>query len=158
MGEYDGIQERDEGKKKMPVGMAVLFLFLLVFGVVYMYLFMPLTTGWRQVNQYERNMEARKAAIIAHEVKEAESGPSEDKADTGPAIYASECAMCHGEKFEGGVGPALTGPKFIYGNTLADHIRVIADGTPNGMPGFSKQLGPERVRAVAHYVHFRHTQ
>jgi cytochrome c oxidase cbb3-type subunit 3 len=156
MGEYDGIREREEGKKKMPLGMAVLFLTLLAFGLVYLFLFSPLTTGWRQVDQYERRMEARKTAVISHEVKEAASGMSETKADKGPAIYASECAMCHGEKLEGGIGPLLTGPRFIYGNALADHIRVIAAGTPNGMPGFQKQLGTEKVRSVAHYIYFKH--
>lgn len=156
MGEYDGIRESEEGKKKMPFGMTVLFLSLIVFGLVYLYLFSPLTTGWKQVEQYERRMEAHKTAVITHEVKEVASGISETKDDKGPAIYASDCAMCHGEKFEGGIGPALTGPKFLYGNTLADHVRVIADGTPNGMPGFQKQLGPDKVRAVAHYIHFHH--
>jgi len=157
MGEYDGIREREEGKKKMPLGMAVLFLSLLVFGLVYLYLFSPLTTGWKQVEQYERRMETHKASVITHEVKEVASGRSETREDRGPAIYASDCAMCHGEKFEGNIGPSLRGPKFLYGNTLADHIRVITDGTPNGMPGFKKQLGPEKVRAVAHYIHTHHT-
>ncbi len=158
MSEHDGIREREEGKKKMPFGMTVLFLSLLVFGLVYLYLFSPQTTGWRQVDQYDRRMEAHKTAVITHEVKEVESGLSETKADKGPAIYASECAMCHGEKLEGSIGPSLTGPNFIYGNTLADHIRVIAAGTPNGMPGFQKQLGPEKVRAVAHYIYFKHSK
>ena len=158
MGEYAGIREREEGKKKMPFGMVVLFLGLIISGLVYMYLFSPQTTGWRQVAQYERSMEAQKAAIITHEVKEVASGMSETKDDKGPAIYASDCAMCHGEKLEGNIGPSLMGPKFIYGNTLADHVRVIADGTPKGMPGFQKQLGTEKVRAVAHYIYFRHSK
>lgn len=157
MGEYDGIREREQGRKKMPVGMAVLFLGLIMFGLVYLYLFSPQTTGWKQAEQYDRRMEAHQAAVMSHEAKEAASGTGGTKEDAGPAIYASECAMCHGEKFEGGIGPALTGPTFLYGKTLADHIRVIADGTPNGMPGFQKQLGPEKVRAVAHYIHFHHT-
>ena len=156
MGEYDGIREREEGKNKMPFGMMVLFLSLLVYGLVYLYLFSPLTTGWKQVGQYEKRMEAHKTAVITHEVKEVASGISETREDKGPAIYVSDCAMCHGEKLEGGIGPALTGPKFLFGNTLADHIRVIADGTPNGMPGFKRQLGPDKIRAVAHYIHFRH--
>jgi cytochrome c oxidase cbb3-type subunit III len=156
MGEYDGIREREEGRKKMPFGMAVLFLTLIASGLVYLYLFSPLTTGWKQVDQYERRMEAHKTAVISHEVKEVEAGLSGTKEDKGPAIYASECAMCHGEKLEGTIGPSLTGPKFIHGNTLADHVRVIANGTPNGMPGFQKQLGAEKVRAVAHYIYFKH--
>lgn len=157
MGEYDGIREREEGKKRMPFGMTVLFLSLLVFGLVYLYLFSPQTTGWKQVEQYDRRVEAHKAAVITHEVMEVATGGEKTREERGPAIYASDCAMCHGEKFEGSIGPSLRGPKFIYGNTLADHIRVIANGTPNGMPGFQKQLGTDKVRAVAHYIHTHHT-
>jgi cytochrome c oxidase cbb3-type subunit 3 len=158
MGEYDGIREREEGKKKMPLGMAVLFLGLMAFGLAYLFLFSPQTTGWRQLAQYEKKMETHKAAVITHEVKEVATGAEQSKADKGPEIYASDCAMCHGENLEGSIGPSLKGPKFIYGNTLADHVRVIAEGTPNGMPGFQKQLGAEKVRAVAHFIYFKHSK
>ena len=159
MGEFDGIKEREEGKKKMPLGMAVLFMALILFGLIYLYRYMPQTTGWTQAGQYQHRMESLKQAVITHEVKEVASGAAEtSKEDKGPAIYKSDCAMCHGENLEGGIGPALTGPKFVYGGTLADHVRVVTDGTPKGMPGFGKQLGPEKVRAVAHYVYFRHTR
>lgn len=159
MGEYDGIEEREEGKSRMPLGMTVLFIGLIVCGLCYLYLFSPQTTGWSQSKQYQQRMEAFKQQVITHEVKEVEAGLAESgKAEEGPAIYKSNCAMCHGENLEGGIGPALLGPKFIYGGTLADHVRVITNGTPNGMPGFGKQFGPDKVRAVAHYVVFRHTK
>ena len=157
MGEFDGIKEREEGKSKMPLAMAILFVGLVIFGLVYLYLFSPQTTGWTQGEQYQRRMDAFKKSVMTHEVKEVASGAPESTAGKGPEIYKADCAMCHGENLEGGIGPALTGPKFVYGGTLADHIRVITDGTPKGMPGFGKQLGPEKVHAVAQYVHFRHT-
>jgi len=158
MGEFDGIQERDEGKKRMPLGMTILFISLIMIGLVYLYLFNPMTTGWKQVDQYQRSMEAHKSAVITHEVVEVASGKAETEEKEGPAIYQANCAMCHGEKLEGGIGPVLAGPKFLYGNALADHIRVITDGTTNGMPGFKKQLGPQKIRAVAHYILTHHTQ
>ncbi len=159
MSDYDGIEERQEGKKKMPLGMTILFAGLIVFGVYYLYQYSPQTTGWNQADQYQRSTEAFKQQVITHEVKEIESGVSEgESAEGGNAIYKADCAMCHGDKLEGGIGPALTGPKFLYGGTLADHVRVISDGTPKGMPAFLKQLGPRKVRAVAHYVYFRHTK
>lgn len=159
MGEFDGIEERKEGKTRMPLGMTVLFIGLTVSGLVYLYLFSPQTTGWTQQAQYEQRMERIKADVIRHETKEVESGASESRgAETGIAIYKADCAMCHGENLEGGIGPALTGPEFVYGSTLAELTRVISDGTPNGMPAFGKQLGQERVRAVVHYIHFRHTK
>jgi len=159
MSDFDGIKEREEGKKKMPLGMAVLFMVLILFGLIYLYRYMPQTTGWTQAGQYRSKMESHKQEVITHETKEVASGGAEGgKADKGPAIYRSDCAMCHGEKLEGGIGPALTGPKFIYGGTLADHVRIVTEGTQNGMPAFGKQLGADKVRAVAHYVYFRHTK
>jgi cytochrome c oxidase cbb3-type subunit 3 len=159
MGEFDGIQERQEGKSKMPLGMTILFIGLTALGLIYAFLFSPQTTGWNQAEQYVRKLEAYKTAVITHETQEVESGASESgKAEGGEAIYKSDCAMCHGENLEGGIGPSLTGPKFVYGGTVADFVRVISNGTPNGMPAFGKQLGQEKVRAVAHYVYFRHTK
>jgi cytochrome c oxidase cbb3-type subunit 3 len=159
MGEYDGIEERKEGKSRMPLGMTVLFIGLVVFGLCYMYLHLPQTTGWSQSKQYQQRMEAFKQEVTTHEVKEVESGVSESgTAGDGLSIYKSNCAMCHGENLAGGIGPSLLGPKFIYGGTLADHVRIITNGTPNGMPAFGKQLGPDKVRAVAHYVLFKHTK
>ncbi len=159
MGEFDGIHERQEGKTRMPIGMMILFISLIVFGLCYLYLYSPQTTGWTQAGQYQRSMDALKTNIIVHEVKETESGVSEASlVDNGQLIYKAECAMCHGDDLQGGIGPDLRGPKFIYGGTLADHIRVISNGTPKGMPAFEKQLGTEKVRTVAHYILFRHNK
>lgn len=159
MAEHGEIEEREEGRKKMPIGMTVLFAGLIVFGLIYIYRYTPHTTGWTQTGQYEQRLKAHKADVITHEVKEVESGMSESgRAAEGPEIYKKDCAMCHGENLEGGIGPPLTGPKFIYGATLADHVRIISSGTPNGMPAFGKQLGPDKVRAVAHYIQFKHTK
>ncbi|HYA88758.1 MAG TPA: c-type cytochrome [Nitrospirota bacterium] len=161
MSEYDGIEEREEGKSKMPLGMTVLFAGLIIFGICYMYFFSPQTTGWSQLTQYQRHIEVLRQNVTIPETKEtarpgeAEKGGAADLA-LGRALYRGNCAMCHGENFEGGIGPALGGPKFIYGNRLVDYIRVISAGTPKGMPSFSSQLSPEKIRAVATYAFSRH--
>ena len=158
MAEYDGIKEREEGKKKMPLGMAVLFAGLIVFGFVYLYRFLPQTTGWTQAGRYEEKMKAREAAISGQ--PEADVHPETEHeqmvaAGKGKEVYLAECAVCHGEKLEGGIGPSLKGPRFRYGATVADHVRVITKGTPEGMPGF-EQLGAEKIRSVASYIHTSH--
>jgi len=159
MAHYDGIEERKEGQSKMPAGMTILFIGLVLFGLCYIYLFAPQTRGWTQAGQYAHRMETMKAAVATHETKEVESAMAESTAaEKGLAIFKAECAMCHGENLQGGIGPALTGPKFLYGSTLADHIRVISSGTPKGMPAFEKQLGTEKIRAVANYVYVRHSK
>jgi len=58
MSDYDGIKEREEGKDKMPIGMTVLFMGLIICGLVYIYLFMPQITGWTQTGRYEAEVKA----------------------------------------------------------------------------------------------------
>lgn len=154
MSDYDGIKEREEGKKKMPLGMTVFFLGLVIFGVVYIYLFMPVTTGWTQLNQYERKSAAMVPPDAPVEQKpEANTMTAdEQRIAKGKVIYAAECAMCHGEKLEGALGPALVGPDFRYGGEVKDLIRITTEGTQGGMPQFEKQLGPEKIRNVALYI------
>jgi mono/diheme cytochrome c family protein len=35
------------------------------------------------------------------------------QAVSGAKAFAAQCAQCHGERLEGGVGPALTGPNLV---------------------------------------------
>ena len=155
MADYDGIQEREKGKKKMPLGMTILFGGLIVFGLAYLYLFMPLTTGWTQSGRYEAQVKVREAAVAQQaevDVHQETEHQQMVAADRGKEVYAAHCAACHGEKREGGIGPSLKGPKFKYGSALQDHVRVITKGTQQGMPGF-EQLGAERIRNVAAFIH-----
>jgi|GEM_PF-391843 len=59
----------------------------------------------------------------------------------GEIVYATHCAVCHGVKGEGVVGPNLHGSKFI--RTQSDGVlhEWIAVGQPaRGMPGFALRL------------------
>jgi cytochrome c oxidase cbb3-type subunit 3 len=156
MSEFDGIKEREEGRKKMPLGMTLLFAGLVLCGLVYLYLYTPAISGWTQQSQYEEKSKAHAALVPAKhaEVEGTESAAHEQKEalERGQKVYQESCAMCHGEKLEGGVGPALLGPKFIYGASLEDHISVISKGTTKGMPGFESQLGSEKIHNVAYYL------
>ncbi|NTW58304.1 MAG: c-type cytochrome [Nitrospirae bacterium] len=158
MGEFDGIQEREEGKKKMPLGMTVLFMGLIIFGLAYMYLFMPQTTGWTQAGRYEAKIKAREAEVAGRTRPDAHPETEHEQmqaAEKGKEIYLAECAVCHGNALEGGIGPSLRGPKFKHGPTVEDHVRVITKGTEEGMPGF-EQLGAAKIRSVASYIHTSH--
>jgi len=156
MSEFDGIKERDAGKNKMPVGMTVLFMGLIIFGLVYLYLYTPQTTGWNQKQVYEETLKehaiVQERHVKGHEASEPAEHEAAEAKLIGPVVYKEHCAVCHGENLEGEIGPGLRGPKFIYGGTVDDNVRVITKGTPNGMPGFS-QLGAEKVRAVAQHLY-----
>lgn len=160
MSEFDGIREREAGKNKMPVGMRIVFIGLIVFGVAYWYLYTPQTTGWSQAKRYEEKVTEQVAAqdqhVMGHEAAEPPEHEAAEAELAGPEVYRESCAVCHGEKLEGGIGPGLLGPKFIYGGTLEDHIRIVSKGTDKGMPPFGQQLGAEKVRAVSQYIHSIH--
>ncbi len=155
MSEYDGIKEREEGRSRMPMGMTVLFMGLIIFGLIYIYRYLPGTTGWNQADQYELKVKAREAAV-AGRPEEAFHPETEHEqmvsAEQGREIYRQECAVCHGKDLAGGIGPSLLGPRFKFGSTIEDHARVIAKGTPGGMPSFG-QLGDAKIRSVASYIH-----
>ncbi len=64
----------------------------------------------------------------------------------GGAIYASNCASCHGSAGEGIRGPSL------QTLTNADIAVAAINNGPGGMPSFSGRLSEEEIRAVANFV------
>lgn len=101
------------------------------------------------------------------------AGPAPRPAVSGKAVYAANCASCHGSRGEGGVGPKLAGgeARLTFPNE-ADHITWVKNGSvavkgrrygdpnrPGGqrgpatgaMPGFGAQLTDEQIAAVVAY-------
>jgi glucose/arabinose dehydrogenase len=66
-------------------------------------------------------------------------------------LYAENCAVCHGEGFQGSAqGPALVGRDLTHGDTVAELARSIGEGLPErGMPGWSGALDEGQVRSLA---------
>ncbi|MGE0623940.1 MAG: PQQ-dependent sugar dehydrogenase [Pseudomonadales bacterium] len=66
-------------------------------------------------------------------------------------MYAENCAVCHGESFEGATqGPALVGREFTHGDSVDDIAGSIARGFPDkGMPGWSGTLDDGQIRSLA---------
>jgi glucose/arabinose dehydrogenase len=69
-------------------------------------------------------------------------------------LYADNCAVCHGESFEGGAqGPALVGRELQHGDSVTDIAASIANGFPDrGMPGWSGTFDDGQIRSLAIYV------
>jgi len=58
------------------------------------------------------------------------------------SIYAKDCASCHGDKRQGGLGPVLKGSA----KTDAELFSIISKGIEaGGMPGFSGSLDQEKI-------------
>ena len=69
-------------------------------------------------------------------------------------LYAENCAVCHGEAFEGSAqGPALLGRALTNGDSVAQLSTSIASGFPaRGMPGWSGTLDEAQIRGLAIFV------
>jgi len=75
------------------------------------------------------------------------------QADRGKAVYAMNCAGCHGDKAEGGnAGPTLSGADFTNGykdgNASALYSKISMD-MPSSAPG---SLNPEQYADVLAYL------
>jgi len=61
------------------------------------------------------------------------------------------CTGCHGNG-GGGMGPSLMDDEWRYGSSMADIVRTIDWGRPNGMPAFHDKLTGQQMWQLAAYV------
>jgi mono/diheme cytochrome c family protein len=83
----------------------------------------------------------------------------------GKQIYDQNCAACHGDRGEGGIGPSLTDDMFLYAEGDLkddDYFEITNNGSQEGhveegrtmkggMPPF-KSLGKEKIWQVIAYI------
>ena len=80
---------------------------------------------------------------------------SNGAAANGAAIFSQQCARCHGDKGQGGIGPKLAGGAVTRDFPTTDAELVIVKGGEGVMPAFGKQLSRDELKAV---VDFTRTQ
>ncbi len=67
--------------------------------------------------------------------------------------YATYCAACHGDKFQGGQGGVLVDGEWKHGGTDADITRAIAKGNLQlGMTPWEGTLSPDQIRAMVVFL------
>src|SRR3954468_13095949 len=70
----------------------------------------------------------------------------------GRRVFDAQCAWCHGNEGEGGMGPNLHG-SLRHATTLASIVEIITNGIPGtDMPGFRTPLTERSIRQTAAYV------
>ena len=80
--------------------------------------------------------------------------PTEPEVIDGEQIYRTNCIACHGPGLKGTVGPNLVDAEWIHGGELEQIVRTITEGVPDkGMVSWGPILGPEKIDAVARFVH-----
>ena len=156
--EYDGIQEYDN---PMPFWWKGIFALTIAYAAAYLYWFHGGGPGRTIHEEYVtdvQELEARRAAapkeeIAIDEVALAEMTKDLAVVERGKAVFAKNCASCHGEDGRGVVGPNLTDRFQIHGTGRLDLHRTITEGVPEkGMLAWGTILPPAEVAAAAVWV------
>jgi cytochrome c oxidase cbb3-type subunit 3 len=74
----------------------------------------------------------------------------------GEALYAENCASCHGDRGEGNRdlgAPRLNDRIWLYGGEKADIMRSIANSRAGVMPSWQGRLDPAMINMLTVYVH-----
>jgi mono/diheme cytochrome c family protein len=82
---------------------------------------------------------------------DAGTGDIADAGSPGAAIFASNCATCHGADGEGSIGPRLAGKVAQKYPDIADQIAVVTNGR-SGMPSFQGDLSDAQIQQVVEYT------
>jgi cytochrome c oxidase cbb3-type subunit 3 len=156
--EYDGIRELDNN---LPPWWKYGFYFTIVFGIVYMFNYHISHSSPLQSQEYQKEMADAELMKKEH-LKEVGSNVDEtnvtiltDAASMASAkeIFTGNCAACHGQNGEGGVGPNLTDPNWINGGGIQNVFKTIKYGVPaKGMIAWQAQLKPEAMQKLASYI------
>lgn len=156
--EYDGIRELDN---PVPLWFNGLFYATVVFAVVYLAVYHVFGWGLTQEQEYEREMAQAEAARelylsqVANLVDEnnVEVDLSTPTVAAGQATYIANCAVCHGQAGEGGIGPNLTDNFWVHGGEINDIFRVVKYGVlDKGMIPWEQMLTPAQIAEVSNYI------
>jgi cytochrome c oxidase cbb3-type subunit 3 len=109
--------------------------------------------------QYEARLTGTGDAELLAEAAPAEPEPElamlTDDASlaAGKSIYIANCATCHGQNGEGGIGPNMTDDYFIHGAGMNNTVRILNNGVPaKGMIAWRGILKEEQILQVSSYV------
>lgn len=68
----------------------------------------------------------------------------------GKAMFAGNCAACHGQNAGGLTGPNLTDESYLHVRRIEDFLDVIGKGRNNGaMPAWENRLRPREITLLA---------
>jgi cytochrome c oxidase cbb3-type subunit 3 len=149
--EYDGILEADN---RLPNWWLATFFGTIAFSAVYWgyyesFVVEPNTNGAYAAAMMERGGDLGEPT---DEVLEAAAGDG-TTVTAGAATFAANCAVCHGQRGEGLVGPNLTDAAWLHGGDNMSVYRTIDTGVlSRGMPAWGEQLPPRALLGVTAFV------
>jgi cytochrome c oxidase cbb3-type subunit 3 len=150
--EYEGIVEADNVLPRWWLG---IFFASIAFAAMYWFFYETWGIGTYPLAEYRAEMAAAAAsggAEVTDDLLEMLTA-DESVVGTGQRTFETNCAVCHGARGEGNIGPNLTDPQWIHGGAPTDIHRTIREGVgARGMPAWGPVLGEQSVQALAAYV------
>ena len=155
---YDGIKELDN---VLPPWWLAMFWVCVFYGFGYLGYYHVWDYGLSSAEEYVAEMEFAEERVAAFLAKQADKVDEnnvamvddETKLNLGEAVYMANCAACHGQKGEGGIGPNMTDAYWLHGGTITDVFKTIKYGVPaKGMIAWKTQLRPSDIQNVASYI------
>ncbi len=153
---YDGIQEYDN---PIPGWWHMIFWGSIVFAVCYTLIYQsPLVPTLRERHAWTeaRALEVRFAelrGIPMGEAKLLQIMGQDAWLEQGKAVFRQQCALCHGPKGEGLIGPNMTDEYYKNTKSLGGIVTVIQNGAANGaMPAQRNLMNENEIAIVAAYV------
>ena len=155
---YDGIRELDN---VLPPWFTWTFIASIVFGFGYLwkYHWSP-NPAPNQYQAYEKEVAAAKIKQDAYlksrgdlvnetNVKMVDAAGIE----AGKKLFSSNCAVCHGDKGQGGVGPNLTDDYWLHGGAINDIFKTIKYGVvEKGMQSWKDVFSPDQIADLSSYI------
>jgi cytochrome c551 len=89
--------------------------------------------------------------VVALFANEPGGGGGTAKSGPGYDVYVSNCARCHGQEGQGGIGPQLAGQVTNDFPDAMDEIALVRSGR-DGMPSFAGDLSPTEIEDVVAYT------
>jgi cytochrome c oxidase cbb3-type subunit 3 len=156
--DFDGIKELDN---PIPFWFNLLFGFTIVIAIGYMMVFHVFDSGDLQAKEYDKELveaEISRQAYIklaGNLVDENSVKILEDKARIaeGASIFTAKCAVCHGDKGQGSVGPNLTDEYWLHGGDIRDIFKTIKYGVPSkGMVAWQNSMNGAQIEQLANFI------
>jgi len=156
---YDGIIEHNN---PMPTWWSWVFILCVCFAFLYYIHYEVSGTGLTLTQELKISMEKLEKIRSESALKFVDL--SEDELERkikdpnviklGASTFQAKCAMCHGEKLEGKIGPNLTDTTWIHGGTPKEILKTIREGVlAKGMPQWEGVLKPDEIYGVLALIH-----
>lgn len=154
---YDGIEEYDN---PMPGWWSWIFVLSIIFSAGYWFIDTlageqvgPRASYDAEVTADQQRMFAMMGDLGSDPASLIKLSKDEKLLKVGKAMFAGNCAACHGYNAAGLTGPNLTDENYLHVKRIEDILDVIGKGRNNGaMPAWENRLRPKEITLLAAYV------